>query len=80
MAKLRTYKAYSLGCVVVWGVVLIVAGATSGDATFSSFLLVAGGWWLGWLSATIARAVYRRCRHARPLRASGPDSSFRRCA
>jgi hypothetical protein len=47
MEKLRTYKAYSLGCVVVWGVVLIVAGATSGYATFSSFLLVAGGSWMG---------------------------------
>ena len=60
MEKLRTYKADSLGCVVLWGVVLIVAGATSGYATFSSFLLVAGGGWLGWLSATIARAVYER--------------------
>jgi hypothetical protein len=46
MAKLSTYKAYGLGCVVVWGVVLIVAGATSGYATFSSFLLVADGSWM----------------------------------
>jgi hypothetical protein len=25
---------------------------------FHTFSLVCGGWWIGWLSATIARSVY----------------------
>jgi hypothetical protein len=53
-----TYTAYSIACAIVWAVILAVV-ATAGDATSRhTFLLVCGGWAIGWLSATIARGVY----------------------
>ncbi len=56
--KRRTYTAYSIGCAIVWGVILAVVSATGDPATRHTFVLVFGGWAIGWLSATIARAVY----------------------
>lgn len=52
-----TYTAYSLGCAIVWAVLLAVAAMAKTDK-LRTILLVFGGWWLGWTSATIARYVY----------------------
>lgn len=54
----NTYTGYSIGCAAVWAVILAVVSTTADDATRRTFLLVFGGWVMGWLSATIARAVY----------------------
>ena len=51
--------AYSIGCFIVWAVLITVGVMTghSGDPNHS-VLLVILGWFIGWLSATIARSVY----------------------
>jgi hypothetical protein len=57
--RLRTYTSYGIGCAAVWAVILIgtqIDGAT--PHTQNTFWLISLGWWIGWLSATIARAVY----------------------
>ena len=54
----HTYTAYSIGAALVWAVILITVTATTTPSTRTKFLLVGGGWAIGWLSATIARAVY----------------------
>jgi hypothetical protein len=54
----NTYTAYSVACAAVWAVILAVVSTTADDATRRTFLLVFGGWVIGWLSATIARTVY----------------------
>jgi hypothetical protein len=56
--SLRTYTAYSVGCGVVWAV-LLIAGTLAGNGSAShTVLYVFLGWVLGRLSATIARVVY----------------------
>jgi purine-cytosine permease-like protein len=62
--KLRptTYAAYSVGCALIWGVVLIIVAAVGSSHTLDRVLLVFLGWALGWLSATIARSAYPRHR------------------
>lgn len=65
--RFSTYTSYSIGCAVVWTVILAVISAKADNATRHTFLLVFGGWAIGWLSATIARAVYPPPkRHAGP--------------
>jgi hypothetical protein len=54
----RTDTAYSIGCAIVWAVVLAVVWAQTGQATRHTFAVVFGGWVIGWLSATVARVVY----------------------
>ncbi len=54
----NTYAAYSIGCAVVWAVVLIGVAVFAGGDKLHTFILVFFGWWIGWLSATIARSVY----------------------
>ncbi|MGH3522957.1 MAG: hypothetical protein ACRDU4_09030 [Mycobacterium sp.] len=54
----NTYTGYSIGCAVVWAVILAVVSAVADTATRHTIVLVFGGWVIGWLSATIARAVY----------------------
>jgi hypothetical protein len=56
--NLRTYTAYSVGCAVVWAVILAVVWAEAGEIKRHTIALVFGGWVIGWLSATIARVVY----------------------
>ncbi len=53
-----TYTSYSIACAIVWAVILAGVFATADTATRHTFVLLFGGWWIGWLSATIARAVY----------------------
>ena len=58
MAKYRNYWSYSIGCFVVWAVLLGVVAAKENRTTTHNFLLVFGGWTIAWISATIARYVY----------------------
>ncbi len=63
----NSYTGYSIGCAIAWA--LILAGVSFGadGATRRKVVPVFGGWWIGWLSATIARAVYPPPkRHAGP--------------
>ncbi|MGD0165783.1 MAG: hypothetical protein ABSC51_00630 [Gaiellaceae bacterium] len=56
--RLNTYTAYSIGCAVVWAVLLAAVAAAATAGKFHVFLLIFAGWVLGWISATIARFVY----------------------
>jgi hypothetical protein len=56
--RYSTYTAYSIACAVVWAVILAVVSTAGDAASRHTFLLVCGGWTIGWLSATIARAIY----------------------
>jgi hypothetical protein len=56
--RLRTYTAYSIGCAVVWAVILIVVSTQASSHKGNNIRLVFFGWVLGWLSASIARVVY----------------------
>jgi len=56
--SLKSYTVYSIGCAVVWGVILAVVASQASKETAHTFLVVFLGWVIGWLSATIARAVY----------------------
>jgi len=54
----NTYTGYSLGCASVWGAILLVGQRRLDAQTRNTLRLVCGGWWMGWTSATIARAGY----------------------
>jgi hypothetical protein len=56
--RLDSYTAYSIGCAGVWGVILVVARRRLDSRTRNRLQLVCGGWWMGWMSATIARIGY----------------------
>ena len=58
MTKYRNYWVYSLGCLVVWSILLAVVTARGNNATTHNVLLVFGGWCIAWVSTTIARFVY----------------------
>jgi len=58
MLKYRNYWVYSIGCFVVWGVILAVRAALGSSMTMHNVLLVFAGWCIGWVSTTIARSVY----------------------
>jgi hypothetical protein len=75
--SLRTYAAYSMGCLVVWAVVLAVVESGADNSKRHAVLLVFLGWAIGWTSATIARAVYppRRSRRKNADVTSDPADS-----
>jgi hypothetical protein len=54
-ARADTYTGYSIGCAGVWGLILLVAQRRLDPRSLHTLRLVAGGWWTGWTSATIAR-------------------------
>ena len=64
--RLHTYTAYSIGCAVVWGVILAITATVGKEDTLHTLLLVSSGWVIGWTSATIARYVYPPPRSRRP--------------
>ena len=67
-SRLNTYTAYSIGCAIVWAVILALVATAGTKHTAHKVLLVFAGWVLGWTSATIARYVYpppKRGRRAR---------------
>ncbi len=57
MPSRKTYTAYSIACALVWGAILALVAVLYPDR-LHTFLLVGGGWLIGWTSATIARSVY----------------------
>lgn len=52
-----TYTGYSIGCAIVWAVILAVVAVTQPGRLYT-YVLVCAGWLIGWISATIARSVY----------------------
>jgi hypothetical protein len=69
MTKYRNYWVYSVGCLVVWAVLLAILAAKGNDHRTRDILLVFGGWCIGWVSTTIARFVYppaKRWRQPNP--------------
>ena len=56
--SMRTYVAYSIGCLVAWAIVLSIVGFTGSSHKKHDVLLVFLGWAIGWVSATIARYFY----------------------
>jgi hypothetical protein len=57
-AERNSYATYSIGCAGVWGVILLLGRRRLDAQTWNTLRLVCGGWWMGWTSATIARAAY----------------------
>jgi hypothetical protein len=54
----NTYTGYSIGCAVVWAVLLAIGRARLDAKNWNMLRVGAGGWWGGWLSATIARVAF----------------------
>lgn len=54
----NTYTGCSIGCAGVWGVILLLGRRRLDSQAWNTLRLVCGGWWTGWLSATIARIGY----------------------
>jgi CDP-diglyceride synthetase len=54
----KSYKRYSLGLVIAWAIALGLVWLLKGSAQFHTAFLVCMGFFLGWLSTTIARNVY----------------------
>ncbi|HTT90792.1 MAG TPA: hypothetical protein VMF65_14665 [Acidimicrobiales bacterium] len=55
---MEPYTRYSIGCALVWALVLAALSAAGKKDQLRKVLPVFGGWWMGWSSATIARYVY----------------------
>lgn len=58
MPERNTYTTYSIGCAVVWTVILLLARRRLDAQARHELEIVCGGWWMGWTSATIARIGY----------------------
>jgi hypothetical protein len=56
--RLNTYTAYSIGCALVWVVLIAIGLAAGKTSTQHTVLFVLLGWAIGWTSAMIARYVY----------------------
>jgi dolichyl-phosphate-mannose--protein O-mannosyl transferase len=56
--RMNTYTAYSIGTFVAWAVIWAILAATEKKVTLGYIFAIFFGWCIGWLSATIARAVY----------------------
>lgn len=54
----KSYKGYSLGLVIASAMALSLIWWLKGDAQFQAASKVCIGFFLGWLSTTIARHVY----------------------
>lgn len=61
-----TYTSYSIACGVVWVVILVLVGSVGSESKRNTLFVVFLGWLIGWLSATIARAVYPPPKSRRP--------------
>jgi hypothetical protein len=58
MLRFRNFWIYSTGLAIVWAIILILALMIRGREGVQPFLLVFGGYCIGWVSTTIARYVY----------------------
>jgi hypothetical protein len=67
----RSLPAYNIGCAVVLAVALVVVVAADGSTdTRHALILLFVGWVIGWLSATIAGAVYLLPKSRQPVDAA----------
>jgi hypothetical protein len=73
--SMRTYAAYSIACIFIWAVLLAVVESFDNHATKHTVQLVFLGWAIGWVSATIARAVYPPRKSGGPVAESAPEPS-----
>jgi phosphatidylserine synthase len=64
--RLNNYTAYGIGCAAVWAVILIVTQRRTDSQTRNMIRLMCAGWWLGWMSASIARVVYPPPKKLKP--------------
>ena len=58
MLRVRNFWVYSTGLAIVWALVLLLARMIRGREGVRPYLLVFGGYCIGWVSTTIARYVY----------------------
>jgi hypothetical protein len=58
MLRFRNYWTYSAGLAITWGIVLILAQTIGSRERVQTYLLVFGGYCIGWVSTTIARYIY----------------------
>jgi hypothetical protein len=58
MLRKRNYWVYSLGLAVAWAIALILAVTIRGVDKAQPYFLVFFGFFIGWVSTTIARYVY----------------------
>jgi hypothetical protein len=58
MKSHNKYREYSIGCFMVWLLLLAVVAAKRDSDRTHGLLLVFGGWCIAWVSTTIARFVY----------------------
>ena len=58
MLRYRNFWTYSIGLAIAWAIVLILALTIRGREGAQPFLLLFGGFCIGWVSTTIARYVY----------------------
>lgn len=56
--RLQTYTGYSIGCAIVWAIILGILASSGDKERLHKILPTFGGWWIGWTSATIARYAY----------------------
>jgi hypothetical protein len=54
----KSYKTYSLGLVVAWGIALSLVWWLKGETAFEAASTACLGFFLGWVSTTIARNIY----------------------
>jgi hypothetical protein len=56
--KLRTYTAYSIGCAIIWAIILSIFAATESSNYMGYTLCIFYDWIICWVSGTIARIAY----------------------
>jgi hypothetical protein len=65
-AQRNTYTGYSIGCGIVWALILAIAQRRLGPEDRKTLRQTCAAWWGGWTSATIARAGYPAPRKLGP--------------
>ncbi len=60
MNRFNTYTAYSVACFIVWGILFLIGLLFHIHSKNHAAVYVFFGWVLGWLSASIARKVYKK--------------------
>ncbi|GAC1319904.1 MAG: hypothetical protein NVSMB22_03640 [Chloroflexota bacterium] len=58
MVRYRNYWTYSVSLAIVWIIVLALTQAVGGAEKAHATRLVFLGFWIGWVSTTLARYVY----------------------
>ncbi len=58
MSRYRNYWVYSIGLAIAWAIALLLVRVVGGENKAQTTLLVFAGFFIGWVSTTIARYVY----------------------